>query len=201
MSTSVLIDGFPIDATVSESHAFDLDVTDHPVEEGADITDNARIRPAVITLSCIVSDTPLAAVASARDLPGGGGGAPSDEAYARMLAIRDAREPVVVTTSIATYANMVLQSLSIPRAASDGESLRFSATFKEVRIVKNDRKRVSVPRAKGKVNRGNKPANLVGGTDAATEAVSSGYQDTVLGQLTDEAGITSGPAVNLVPGT
>lgn len=47
------------DVTVSDDVESILDVTDHPVESGGDITDNARLRMLRFAFEVVVSDTPL----------------------------------------------------------------------------------------------------------------------------------------------
>lgn len=196
---SVLIAGFAIDATATQDHTLDSEVTDHPVESGSDITDNVRAQPITVALDCIVSNTPIGLVASQRDPAT----APGDDAYAKLLEIRDAREPVVIETERQRYENMVLQSLTIPIAADTGDSLRFRATFKQIRIVTNSRTttKVAVPRAKKKKNRGaQKPKAVVlppGLTPTSDEQVSSGYKDSFMGRSTDALGVTDGPAVGI----
>ena len=53
-----------LDASLSESHSMNATVTEYPVEEGADIADHIRRQPDTITISGIVSDTPLVYLAS-----------------------------------------------------------------------------------------------------------------------------------------
>jgi hypothetical protein len=152
----VIIDGYPIDAALSEEHSFDNEVTAHPVERGADVTDHVRARPIVVSIEGLVSDTPIGAIAGLRapDV------LPSDDAFARLRDLRDRREPVTIETSLQVFRNMVLQSLSVPRDARNGDALRFRATFQQVRLVVTERTvvDVAVPRAAKKVNRGTKPA-------------------------------------------
>jgi hypothetical protein len=194
---STVIDGFPIDAAETQGHTFGAEVTSFPVETGADVTDNVRLTPAEISLDCIVSDTPIGPIVALRDPLS----TPSDDAYARLLAIRAARLPVVVVTARGRFENMMLTSLSIPVKSDDGKTLRFTVAFREVRFVANLRTQVRVakPRSKKKVDRGPRtPKATV--TDAGQNAtVASGYQDTWLGRATDSVGITAGPQASLVP--
>ena len=39
------IAGFPIDATVTETHDLESEVTEYPTEKGSDITDHVRNKP------------------------------------------------------------------------------------------------------------------------------------------------------------
>lgn len=156
--TRLTIDGFVIDASLTEDHAYECEVTSNPVETGLDITDNVRPLPIVLTLECIVSNTPIGDMVAIRenDSFSALGPSPADDAFARLVRIRDKREPVTVATDLKVYDTMVMQSLTVPRSAEDGESLRFTVVFKEVRLVTNDRTtvRVDTPRGKKKTSRG-----------------------------------------------
>lgn len=47
------------DAVTSESHGLDVDITEHPVEEGAAITDHARAKPMAIRQEVVITNTPV----------------------------------------------------------------------------------------------------------------------------------------------
>ena len=172
----ILINGFLIDAAPVETHSLNSVTTEHPVEEGADVTDHIRISPDMLTIEGLVSNTPIGEVAVVREnespflteVTGGVvtadtplRGVPSDDAFAFLKAIRAKREPVEVITNIATYRNMVMIGLSVPQDSTD--ALRFRATFQEIQIVKTDRTAVPVeiPRAQKKSKRGKKSSEVV----------------------------------------
>lgn len=142
----VTIDGYVIDATITEDHNLDSEVSDYPVESGGSVIDNIRPLPITITLESIVSDTPIGRVATARGAQPGVplDFAPSDEALAVLLAIRDARETVTIEDSLSTWESMAMTSLSIPRDADTGHALAFTATFKQVVVITNNRTTVNV---------------------------------------------------------
>ena len=184
---STYIDGYLIDAAVQIEHTFDSETTDYPVEKGGDVTNNVRPKPIVITMECIVSDTPIGAAATARSTGTQASAVPSVDFYNRLLAIRAAREPVTITTDLDTFENMVLQPLSIPITSKqtpaafgqDGQiqlgALRFKAAFKQIVIVETDTAvvRVAAPSSAAKVNRGNKPAAPATPSAAANATVKS----------------------------
>ena len=157
----VFIDGYPMDLAVTETHGFNSDATEYPVENGADITDHVRAKPITIELECVVSDTPLAKIAN--DATRQGSVLPSADAYAHLLAIRDARQPITIETSLGSFASMVLTSLSVPRAIDKTGGLFFTANFQQVRIVENKRVsvRVAIPIAKRSTNYGMRPSTKV----------------------------------------
>ncbi|MBA3841174.1 MAG: hypothetical protein H0X39_00885 [Actinobacteria bacterium] len=172
----ILIGGYQIDASISESHQFESTVTEFPVEQGSAISDNIVPKSIMVTIEGIVSDTPIGPIATLRNqqaassdfLPfsdpkaaleavKGSTFMPSVDARTALLAIRDARQPITISTSIRTYENMALQTLEIPVDASTGAAFRFSATFKQIIIVTNVRttirtatKRTASPSGQGK---------------------------------------------------
>lgn len=148
----VYIDGYPMDLAISETHGFEASVTEHPVERGADMVDHVRARPIEIELECVVSDTPIGAIATdpTRQAEGQDAPLPSEDAYARLQAIRDARQPVTIETSLGTWTSMALVMLSVPRSRETTGGLFFTATFRQVRVVETQRVtvRTAQPNAK-----------------------------------------------------
>lgn len=178
----VMIDNYLIDVTLSEDHRFESDITEHPVESGASISDNIRPKPIMVTMEGLVSNTPLAEMAKIRNIRppaenalsalglSGAAGAlnhastgikTSEEAYAHLLTIWERREPVTIRTSLGTFENMALESISFPRASGEADALRFSATFKQIKVVKNKRVKVAIPIATGGGGSGGKKKQKV----------------------------------------
>ena len=161
-SRQIMIGTYIIDAALTEEHNFDSDVTEYPVEQGGDVTDNIRPKPITVTIEGIVSDTPIGKMVDIRVNQGDNGQldfTPSADALAALTAIRDARLPVPIVTSLKAYDNMAMTSLKIPRDAATGAALRFTAEFQQIIFVTNNRTtvRVATPAAGKQVAQGNKP--------------------------------------------
>ena len=168
--TRAILDTLVLDASVSETHSQEIEVTDHPVEQGANITDHRRRKPFVLTMEGIITNTPLPVESAAKStqtydgkswtsrasaVPGR-----AEDAYATLQALCDSSKLLTITTALKVYPNMTLTSLSVPRDASTGQSLRFHATLREIRIVKNVTANIQAktPRAKPAVDLHKKPA-------------------------------------------
>jgi hypothetical protein len=160
--TKAKIDAIVLDASVSETHTAEVEVTEHPVEQGVNIIDHARVKPRRLTIEGLISATPMAfteAVApqSSRGISFVAHTAPVGmdlvtRAYADLLKLRADGTLVTVSTGLETYQNMLIKSLVFPRNASIGYSLRFTAELVEVRIVQNKTvKLTAAPAAKPKV--------------------------------------------------
>jgi hypothetical protein len=154
-----------IDATRAEEHTFKSKATQHEVEDGANISDHVIKGGRMVTLNGVISDDPISITAAAvggisgitGSLVGGLGGAvatgaiskigselistgskPSKDAIDILEYIYEENIPLMITTSLKTYTNMIMESLTVPRNSRNANSLEFSASFKEIRIVENE---------------------------------------------------------------
>jgi hypothetical protein len=59
MPTHLTINGIWIDVSLRESHGISAELTQHAVEDGADITDHVRAMPTRLTLEGVVSNQPI----------------------------------------------------------------------------------------------------------------------------------------------
>lgn len=173
----ILVEGYGIDAAISEEHALEAEITSYPVEDGGTISDHRTKTPRSVTLELVVSDTPIGDAARTRELEdqaglSAEGALPSDEALAFFEAIHEDSTLCEVVTNIRTYQNMLLESLTIPVDAETGHSFVATAVFREVVIVENKRTFVDVAEPRGAKRRdlGSRGAKEVGGTsvDPAT---------------------------------
>jgi len=123
-----------VDVAISESHETECDVTENPVEAGANITDHVQVKPARLVVEGLVSDTPIKFLSGIRDLFDDNR---SRKTYNELLELQKAREPIDVITGLKQYKSMILKTLVIPRNVDTGRALRFNATFQEVIIVES----------------------------------------------------------------
>ena len=114
---------YAADCTVSEGHVASAKVTEHPVERGAPISDHVQLESRELRVDAFTSTTPLQGAAGAeRDLA----------AYDRLIEIRNARRPVIVTTTLGVYESMILSKVEVGRSNGDGESITAALTFRQV---------------------------------------------------------------------
>lgn len=155
---SVKINGYPIDLALSEEFSAQTEITQYPIEKGSFNSDHMRNLPEELSFEGVVSDTPIGAIAadpSRQDIEGGV--LPSKDAYNRLIAIREATEPVVIECSLGRFEDMGLVQLSVPRTSKTGKGLIFTASFQKMRFVTNNRTTVKVKtNCGGKQNLGNK---------------------------------------------
>ncbi len=129
-----------LDASLSEEHSADADVTDHPVEAGSDISDNFRSKPKQIKINGFITNTPVKFglnTPTKRDV----------NAWINLNDIRDNAFIVTIVTTLATYDNMAMVSLTSTRDAASGNALNFTASFREIRTVKSEDIQQPTPKA------------------------------------------------------
>lgn len=143
-----------LDAALDEAHEWSAEVTSNPVEQGAPISDHIILQPDKLRIRGFVTDAPLNASSSITGLitSVGGviGGGPVHTAANRTQAAFDLlgqllklKLEVTVYTKHRTYTDMVLTNVTVPRAATTGEALEFTAEFQH--IVKVETQTTDVP--------------------------------------------------------
>lgn len=152
-----------IDVVMSEEHIGEVEVTQHPVEQGADPTDHARERPDTLRLECFVSNTPVYKKdRETLTVTTKGAGGRARGIYDQVRALKSARQLLEVTTSMRVYSNMMMTSLSAPRSIRTGDGVQFSVSFVQVRVVQN--RTIEVPTLETRA----KPKNKLGQKSAPT---------------------------------
>lgn len=129
-----------VDALISEDHALPSETTEYPLEQGSNVSDNTRALARELSVEGMISDAPLGTdLQKLRVRETGGTIAPSEYAYALLEKIYTDREPVTVITSLRTYPSMVMLSCNVRRDKDTGRALSFTAAFKQITIVTNQR--------------------------------------------------------------
>lgn len=144
------IGSIAIQCTIEERHYDELTITDHPVEQGAMITDHAFKRPAEVAIRAGWSNsgiqsviTDLSEVASLFDplnagLEFGFNTSPfnyADQVYQQLLTLQNGRQPFQIITGKRIYQNMLIRSLAVTTDEKSEHSLFCTAVCREVIIV------------------------------------------------------------------
>lgn len=144
--------GFTAMVTVDEGHTDTLTITEHPVEQGAAITDHAFKNPAELMLNVGWSDS-------------GDGDVSVAEIYAQLLELQASREPFDVTTGKRNYKNMLIQSLVTYTDEKTENALMVQVSLHQVIIVETQT--VTVPPREVQAN----PESTAETTNAGTKQV------------------------------
>lgn len=133
------IGGITIQATIEEAYTDELQITEHPVEKGAEINDHSFKRQPEVVIKCGWSNADYAALLATAESVFSGGGLPTAEyvntVYSQLLALQESRIPFDVVTSRRKYSSMMLKSLISVNDAKTSGALMVTATLKQVNIV------------------------------------------------------------------
>jgi hypothetical protein len=140
-----------IDCVVSESHKYDSDVTAYPTEDGASISEHIYNRPFKLSLSGVVSDTPVpSSFSSYIPTPQTHDQPLSKQAYDYLLELRNQRTVFTVVTGLQVYANMAFENITFDRDKDTGKALSFSVELTQIKKVSAQTKNVSRAKIKDK---------------------------------------------------
>ena len=104
--------------TLEETAQDDLEITQHPVQDGAAITDHAYKKPTTLNIRAQYSPMYV--------------GVPLDEMYQRLLKLQSDRIPIEVLTGKRLYGNMLVKSVSETTDKDTSQILNVSLTLQQV---------------------------------------------------------------------
>lgn len=155
MSTSITfrsgnkLETITFDSTTSIRPTFRNEVSKHPVEQGSTATDNSRKEPAAVSIEGLLTDFPLT-------IRGGGVGGAGEKGRAGgvldlLLYLKDKGVRVTLRTTLRSYSNMVIESVS-PNSDRLKGAIKVAITFTEVQIVASEV--VDIQRASNRIGQG-----------------------------------------------
>lgn len=151
-----------VDVESNEAITYASDITQHPVEEGYDATDNSRPRPPAIQAECFVTNTPLSAADTVR-IGGPNDGKVhevpdyADRVLAQLIDIQNTGTLVTVITTRGSFPSMMITNVTVNTDTKTFNGLKFSIAFSYFRVVKNKLTRNVITkdhRPPAKVNKG-----------------------------------------------
>lgn len=163
------IGGISANVTIEEVGRDDLEITSHPVQQGADITDNAYKKAAELKIIALWADNipPFYR--------------PLGETYQALLALQASRIPFTVVTGKRIYNNMLFKSLVQTTDKNTENCLAITAEFKEIIIVNVEV--TSVPPRPQQAQPETTGATENTGVKAAQPTVNNTQEDTALKSL------------------
>lgn len=153
------IAGFIADVTIKEDHDDELAVVDHPVEQGAAITDHSFKRPARLTVTVGYSTSSFQAEGDPNYVP---------EIYQQFLALQASRQPFDVLTGKRAYTNMLMTRLRTETDEKTENSMILTCEMRQIILVTTQA--VTVPNQANMANPQANAATQTQGTKALTTA-------------------------------
>jgi hypothetical protein len=105
--------------TLEESGLDELEIAKHPIQDGAQVSDNAYLKSATLSIKAQFNDNE----------------APLQEVYERLRTLQAKREVFDVVTGKRLYKNMLMKSIAQTTDATSENTLSVSFAFEEIIIV------------------------------------------------------------------
>ena len=128
--------------TVKESPIDELEVTNHPVEQGASITDHSFKKQAELILEVGWSNSgfqsllnDLTAFKTLLTGDGTGGFNYVDQVYQQLLTIQLSRIPINIVTGKRKYKNMLIRRMTAPTTSETENAIFVTMTLYEVLVA------------------------------------------------------------------
>ena len=165
----VNIGGIECDALIHHELAMEAEIPDYPVEEGDSVQDTMILKPRTLSLTVIVTNTPITFRSHAS--PGR-----VQEVAARFQELYQSRQLITVTSAKGSFQNMGITSLSLPYDVSTKTSLEIPITLKEV--LTTTAQTVTIPSEYG---RGGDTGTTAGTANTSPYGSETGTASTVTG--------------------
>lgn len=137
-----------LQVTIEESHDDELEITDHPIEKGAIISDHAYKRPARVVIRGAWSNSPSlsglidgvigglkATIVGGQQVLSGKAPTTINDHYAKLLRLQSDAIPFDIYTGRRRYSNMLIQSISHTTDERNENTLPVTIVCREVILV------------------------------------------------------------------
>lgn len=120
------IGGFTANVTVEEVARDEVVLTDHPVEQGAQVSDHAFKKPVSIVIRCAYSNSAAQALGNPNYV---------QDTYQKFLTLQATLEPFDVVTGKRSYRNMMMLGLTVTTDQKYEYALNMTVDCREVILV------------------------------------------------------------------
>lgn len=154
-----------VDVAKSEQHGRTVEVAKHPVGTGIPVTDNVRARPEEFSCLAIWTDRPASIADTVKKVIRWQF---VSDIYDQLIGVQEKGHTFTIETTLRTYNNMLLESISTPRSSEVGNHIECAMKFVQQR--KASSVVIAIPARTGlskKVTQGTKPTTAVSQTTKA----------------------------------
>lgn len=181
--------GIVLDCTTIEDHSYKAEVTENPIEDGEPVADHVNLKPVILKIEGLVSDSPLgfALIGSALNAVQRfsslfGTQSRAKDAFDAIVTLRNNRIPFTVITNLKRYENMVVSDVSFPFTSDTGHALDLKLELTQVSIVKSkfgggNPLSSFLGKASSLKNLGNKVTEAVPASSSVVDAAASVSED------------------------
>jgi hypothetical protein len=119
-----------LDCVLEETHAYESEITDYPIENGSYVQDTVWLKPFKLTIDGTITDTQLLDNKPTTTVQSRIGGV-----YDSLIALKNTKDVFQVMTGLKLYKNMIFETWSVQRDTETGYSIHLTATLKQITKV------------------------------------------------------------------
>lgn len=120
--------------TIIEEHTDEVQVTEHPVDTGANVADHAIVMPAIVRCTFGWTDSLFAVNYALNSLLKGIKS--TEDVYKELQKMMKARQPFSLQTGKRKYDNVIITALRTSTTVETENSLIIDVTFQEIRLAR-----------------------------------------------------------------
>lgn len=120
--------GWFFDAFIRESHTGTVRITDHPVQDGTNISDHAYNLPDKLTIEIFVSDVMDSIILDQFSSPE----TKAINAYQVLRKLKEQRQPLCVRTKMNYYKDMLIESMTTNDDSKTTKSMRCTVMLRQI---------------------------------------------------------------------
>lgn len=161
------------DALVDSTHTNTAEVTDLPIEVGADVSDHIRRKPDTLSVSVIISNHPPLVLASLSAEPISGYSDPTtraENAHEFLRNVMQNNQLVSFSTTLRFYNTLAITSMSVDRNAETGNMVRINLEMREIIIATTETVDPPLPVKEGRKRKNDLGKKTKSTTTAPVEA-------------------------------
>ncbi|GBU27089.1 hypothetical protein R84B8_00611 [Treponema sp. R8-4-B8] len=148
-----MIGTFVVDCFIAEHYQFSNSVTEIPVEEGSNVSDNIVEDQDVVSVEAFIGNAAFEVMTidgnTISNLQAPDRMARVIQAYQELKKLSKSKQLLDVVLGLETFPNMVITSFKIDRDVETGANLPFTMEFKKIKIVKSDTTNINASSSSG----------------------------------------------------
>ena len=138
------IGGIEFDSIYTQEEVLDADVPEYPVEDGFTTSDNVNIKSTVLTVVAIIANHPVTWASRH-----GSSANRVGEIKRQLKKLFTTKQPVTYVSNGETWENVVVQGLKFPDDKESGDSIKVTATLKQITITEKQTALVTISFPRG----------------------------------------------------
>lgn len=131
--TAEIADRLEVDVSENENYTFSGEISRLPIEDGSQVTDHITVLPFETEMDLRFSDVAFSKFNPLKSLESEAGR--GRKAALKLIGWQRSKKTFIITTGLASFNNVAIRRIDVPRSAADGRSILCRTVFAEIPLV------------------------------------------------------------------